>query len=83
MLENLSFAYAGETYHFCCDGCHSKFSNDPELYLDPERKAAAEKKRDEQPPGTIYGCPMCPGQEQEGPGICAVCGMALEPMGPA
>ena len=24
---------------------------------------------------------MCPGQEQDGPGICGECGMALEPMG--
>ena len=27
----------------------------------------------------LYFCPMCPGQEQAEPGICAKCGMALDP----
>jgi Cu(I)/Ag(I) efflux system membrane fusion protein len=27
---------------------------------------------------TVYYCPMCPGQEQNEPGICKVCDMALE-----
>ncbi len=31
-------------------------------------------------PEAMYFCPMCPGQEQKGPGICKSCGMALEPM---
>ncbi len=26
----------------------------------------------------LYFCPMCPGQEQAEPGVCAKCGMALE-----
>ena len=34
------------------------------------------------PPGTRYYCPMCPGVEQDGPGECPKCGMALEPMTP-
>ena len=28
--------------------------------------------------GGLYFCPMCPGQEQAEPGVCAKCGMALE-----
>ena len=73
--------HGGVDYHFCSADCHDKFLTDPERYLDPEKRAAAEAARDAAPPGTIFFCPMCPGQEQEGPGVCKVCGMALEPMG--
>lgn len=31
------------------------------------------------PAGTIYTCPMHPQIRQVGPGICPICGMALEP----
>jgi len=30
-------------------------------------------------PGTIYTCPMHPQIRQDGPGVCPICGMALEP----
>src|SRR3954464_13646073 len=30
-------------------------------------------------PGAIFTCPMHPEIEQEGPGACPICGMALEP----
>ncbi|HKP92362.1 MAG TPA: copper-translocating P-type ATPase [Chthoniobacterales bacterium] len=30
-------------------------------------------------PGSIYTCPMHPEIEQVGPGVCPICGMALEP----
>jgi Cu+-exporting ATPase len=30
-------------------------------------------------PGAIYTCPMHPQIRQEGPGVCPICGMALEP----
>ncbi|MEZ5842820.1 MAG: heavy metal translocating P-type ATPase [Hyphomicrobiaceae bacterium] len=88
----------GTTYHFCCNGCATKFEADPEGCLSVEgRRAVGEKiaareakkrqaaaaaaARPEAGSTQIYGCPMCPGQEQEGPGVCKVCGMALEPMG--
>ncbi len=71
----------GVVYHFCSAGCRTKFVADPDLFLDAEKKAAREAERDNAPPGTVYGCPMCPGQEQDGPGVCSICGMALEPMG--
>jgi Cu+-exporting ATPase len=74
--------HAGVTYHFCCEGCRSKFAADPARYLDPDQKArAAQAEAKAAPKGTRYGCPMCPGQEQDHPGVCKVCGMALEPMG--
>ena len=37
----------------------------------------------EMPAGTIYTCPMHPEIRQEGPGICPICGMALEPEMPS
>ena len=30
-------------------------------------------------PGAIYTCPMHPQVRQDGPGVCPICGMALEP----
>ena len=69
------FDYRGETFHFCCAGCRTKFAADPAKYLDkdkPQESAPA-------PAGTIYTCPMHPEIRQAGPGSCPICGMALEP----
>ena len=33
------FAYQGTTYHFCCNGCRTKFEADPESYLAKQRAA--------------------------------------------
>ena len=73
----LSFDHDGMTYHFCSDGCRTKFSKDPEHYLSGAHRQAAE----DAPAGTLYTCPMHPEIVQEGPGTCPLCGMALEPMG--
>lgn len=82
-----TFTHEGSTFHFCHAGCRDKFAADPSRYLDSEKRRAAEAEKAAResalPSGTIYGCPMCPGQEQEGPGVCSSCGMALEPFGPA
>ena len=75
--------HGGESYYFCNPRCREKFEPDPERYLDPVKRAKADAAEAAAVPAdTIFGCPMCPGQEQEGPGVCEVCGMALEPMGP-
>jgi Cu+-exporting ATPase len=72
------YDYKGVTYHFCHTSCLERFKSDPEKYLSPQK---------EEPPapvaGAIYTCPMDPEVEQEGPGACPKCGMALEPMAPA
>jgi P-type Cu+ transporter len=81
-----SFTHEGSIFHFCHAGCRDKFAADPDRYLDAEKRQAAEAEKAAResavPNGAIYGCPMCPGQEQEGPGVCSSCGMALEPFGP-
>jgi Cu+-exporting ATPase len=30
---DVSYAYNGTTYHFCCEGCIAKFKKDPEKYI--------------------------------------------------
>tara|TARA_R110002110_G_scaffold85816_4_gene223933 strand:- start:277690 stop:280056 length:2367 start_codon:yes stop_codon:yes gene_type:complete len=69
--------YEGETYHFCSQKCHDKFSADPEHYLADAHKQASESL----PKGTQYTCPMHPEVVRDAPGDCPICGMALEPMG--
>jgi len=71
-------------YYFCSEHCIGKFSADPTAF---EGRDSPEAHALETTPRTAhadveatYFCPMCPGQEQKGPGICKQCGMALEPM---
>ncbi len=66
--------HAGTAYYFCSAGCRTKFIADPSRYLGAEPKPAAPA-----PAGTIYTCPMHPEIRQQGPGVCPICGMALEP----
>jgi Cu+-exporting ATPase len=65
--------HAGQTYHFCGDGCRTKFAADPDKYLRPAPITEPIK-------GAIYTCPMHPLIRQTGPGSCPICGMALEPV---
>ncbi len=70
-----STEFEGETFFFCCAGCLTKFTTDPERILAPSQKVA-----EAVPTGTLYTCPMDPEVRQVGPGSCPICGMALEPM---
>lgn len=66
--------YEGDVYYFCSQGCHDKFSAKPESYLNKDNL-------NDEPEGdvdAIYTCPMHPEVEQQGPGSCPKCGMALE-----
>lgn len=72
--ETKHFAqHAGETWYFCGARCREKFENDPVPYLDG---SPAEQKT---LPGALFTCPMHPEIQQQGPGDCPICGMALEP----
>ena len=64
--------HGGQSFHFCCAGCRTKFVADPATYLKPRAPAPVIA-------GAIYTCPMHPQIRQEGPGACPICGMALEP----
>jgi len=67
-------------YYFCSQHCIDAFLKSPDAYKGKDCLNAHPKKPKIQidDPNAMYFCPMCPGQEQQGPGICKVCGMALE-----
>ncbi|MFG1288023.1 heavy metal translocating P-type ATPase [Xanthobacter versatilis] len=64
-------------YFFCSSSCETKFKADPGRYV--EGGSAPPPPPEKVPEGTIYTCPMDPEIRQIGPGICPICGMALEP----
>ena len=68
--------HGDETYHFCGQGCLTKFTDDPDHYLSGAHLQAAATA----PADAEYTCPMHPEIVQVGPGACPICGMALEPM---
>ena len=47
--------HAGTTYHFCSDGCRTKFVADPARTLAPAKAEPAAA-----PEGTVFTCPMHP-----------------------
>jgi P-type Cu+ transporter len=72
----LLYQYTGKQFYFCSEHCLQKFIENPERFLS---KASY-------PPDLIgnysntYTCPMHPEIQQQGPGSCPKCGMALEPL---
>ena len=66
--------YEGQAYYFCGKGCLEKFRADPAKYLAPKPVPAPH------PIAKQYTCPMDPQIIRDKPGICPICGMALEPM---
>jgi len=71
-----SYHYKDIDYRFCRQGCQDKFAQDPEHFL-----SGAAQQEAVPVPGAIYICPMDPEVEQDHPGSCPICGMALEPAG--
>ena len=61
-------------YYFCSKGCQDKFQKDPDQFLHPVQEPVVDES-------ATYTCPMHPEIEQQGPGSCPKCGMALEVMG--
>jgi Cu+-exporting ATPase len=62
-------------YYFCCAGCKTKFSTDPDKYLSGQAIDL-----ENLPEGIEWTCPMHPEIVQNEFGSCPICGMALEPM---
>ncbi len=77
--------HEGEDYYFCSENCQHKFEKNPQQYLHEQESngCSHEHKSDvhQQPvdESAVYTCPMHPEVEQQGPGACPKCGMALEP----
>lgn len=72
-----NYHYEDKHYHFCSEHCLHKFREHPERYLD-KKTLPPHETGDE---SSTYTCPMHPEIQQQGPGSCPKCGMALEPMG--
>lgn len=72
-----SLTHADTTYHFCSQRCRDRFADNPDQFLSPG------KGHDRPTPaGATYTCPMHPEIEQDHPGECPKCGMALEMAAP-
>jgi Cu+-exporting ATPase len=69
------WSHQGELYHFCNPRCLARFQAEPARYLAPSPVSPAEAAADTRE----YICPMDPEVRKIGPGICPICGMALEP----
>jgi Cu+-exporting ATPase len=65
---------AGRHVHFCSSSCREKFAAEPARYLGAAVVAPAPAAD-----GVVYTCPMHPQIRRMGPGVCPICGMALEP----
>lgn len=74
-------AHKGYTVYFCSEHCLDKFRADPDAFpATAETVPTTSSSAMPAHPAANYFCPMCPGQEQQGPGNCKKCGMALEPI---
>jgi len=76
--------YQGQRIAFCSAHCQTRFAADPSRYLDRRQGDPQERGGSQAavPSGTAYTCPMHPEIQQDGPGTCPKCGMALEPLIP-
>lgn len=83
--------HANKTYSFCSEGCAKKFSTEPAKYLNSKQEPpmatpasqetfSAHPKVSPRPTNTSapYICPMDPEVQEQKPGACPKCGMALE-----
>jgi len=71
------YHHAGTEYYFCSEHCLREFKEHPDQYL--TRGTSQSYGMPDR--SMTYTCPMHPEIQQQGPGHCPRCGMALEPMG--
>ncbi|MFV1984029.1 MAG: heavy metal translocating P-type ATPase [Thiohalomonadales bacterium] len=69
--------FKNQSYYFCSDHCLHKFNEQPELYLNKSEQVAPQEVDET----ATFTCPMHPEVEQQDPGACPKCGMALEAKG--
>ena len=65
---------AGKTYYFCSSECRIKFLYDARRFVAAPAQGVTKPLH-----GAVHTCPMHPQIRQIGPGLCPICGMALEP----
>ena len=68
----------GQTEYFCSDHCRTRFLHEHQ-HGRQEHHEHAPSGPPVEGEGIIYTCPMHPQIEQDHPGNCPICGMALEP----
>jgi len=73
-------SYHERDYYFCSAHCLGKFKEAPHNYLDKKEKSDTRSDVPTQPAHVhaLYTCPMHPEIQQDKPGSCPKCGMALE-----
>ncbi len=76
--------HGGQRVYFCSAGCKTRFAAEPRRYLKSPAGAAAPASAQDGAvaAAAIYTCPMHPEVQQDHPGACPKCGMALEPLLP-
>jgi P-type Cu+ transporter len=79
-----SLEHEGRRYFFCSTGCLDAFGRDPQRYLSaapPKAAAPTQPIKPAMPAGAdaAWTCPMHPEIVASAPGVCPICGMALEP----
>jgi Cu+-exporting ATPase len=72
--------HGGVTYHFCSVGCRAKFVVDPARFTNGEADTLTAAPQSSL---SVWTCPMHPEIRRPSPGICPICGMALEPAEPS
>jgi Cu+-exporting ATPase len=81
----LHHTHGDRDYYFCSAYCLEKFKGNPDTYIGAEAGRVGggveEHGHVETAGAWIYTCPMHPEVEQDGPGSCPKCGMALEARG--
>jgi len=89
----ISAERAGERFYFCCEHCRTRFmegGSQQVVQIGLGKPGQGSSCCGHAPPSgpppvpkegekLIYFCPMCPGVENDGPGDCPICGMALSP----
>ncbi|NTW76240.1 MAG: heavy metal translocating P-type ATPase [Syntrophaceae bacterium] len=78
----IHYKHDGKDYYFCSEHCLTSFKADPDKFTGEKEEAPPPTLKHMQDGSRVYTCPMHPEVEQEGPGSCPKCGMALEPKTP-
>ena len=74
-----SYVHEGKAYYFCSLSCLARFQQDPAAFLVPPAQRNVRPVAAPTGSKVEYICPMDPEVVASEPGVCPICGMALEP----
>jgi Cu+-exporting ATPase len=74
-----SHVHKGTTYYFCSAKCLEDFRANPMRFTQPSEMPATTPSASARRENAEYTCPMHPEIVRDAPGLCPICGMALEP----